>query len=192
MKADRNRSAPLANDAERTAAPGARARGLLDVSDAELLAQCEVDTYRASGPGGQKRNKTSSAVRLRHKPTSLMVTAVESRSQHENRARALRRLRQAIALSQRNPITFDSVVPEFFAAALNRDPGLRVNPKHPDYLHIVQHLLDVLFAHRASVAGAAATLGISTGSLIRFLKEDPKLWEQANRLRKEFGHPVLR
>ncbi len=69
-----------------------------DLSDAQLLAQCEVDTYRASGPGGQKRNKTSSAVRIRHPPSGLLVIAEESRSQHENRARALRRLRQALIL----------------------------------------------------------------------------------------------
>src|ERR1700730_2088184 len=68
-----------------------------DLSDVQLLHQCEVDTYRASGPGGQKRNKTSSAVRLRHPPSGLMVIAEESRSQHENRARALRRLRQDLA-----------------------------------------------------------------------------------------------
>ena len=67
----------------------------------ELLSQCDVDTYRASGPGGQKRNKTSSAVRLRHLPSELMVIAEESRSQHENRARALRRLRQALYLKLR-------------------------------------------------------------------------------------------
>ena len=58
------------------------------LSDDQLLAQCQVDTYRASGPGGQKRNKTSSAVRLRHPPSGLLVIAEESRSQHENRARA--------------------------------------------------------------------------------------------------------
>src|SRR5438309_8820168 len=73
------------------------------LTDAQLLEQCAVDTYRASGPGGQKRNKTSSAVRLRHGPTGLVVIAEESRSQHENRARAVRRLRQAIHLQIRDP-----------------------------------------------------------------------------------------
>src|SRR5437868_11607470 len=71
------------------------------LTDSQLVCQCEVDTYRASGPGGQKRNKTSSAVRLRHLPSGLIVIAEESRSQHENRARALKRLRQALYLKIR-------------------------------------------------------------------------------------------
>src|SRR3954447_15077013 len=75
------------------------------LTDAQLLAQCDVDTYRASGPGGQKRNKTSSAVRLRHPPTGLLVIAEESRSQHENKAKALRRLRRALYLDLREPTT---------------------------------------------------------------------------------------
>ena len=62
-------------------------RSFLPMSDDELLATCEVDRFRASGPGGQKRNKTDSAVRLRHRPTGLEAMAFESRSQHENRAR---------------------------------------------------------------------------------------------------------
>src|SRR5947199_4799839 len=82
------------------------------LSDAQLLAQCEVDTYRASGPGGQKRNKTSSAVRLRHPPSGLLVIAEESRSQHENRARALRRLRQALYLKRREGLTAEELAPE--------------------------------------------------------------------------------
>src|ERR671930_326176 len=74
------------------------------LTDDQLLSQWEVDTYRASGPGGQKRNKTSSAVRLRHPPTGLIVIAEESRSQHENKARALRRLRQALYLKIRDAV----------------------------------------------------------------------------------------
>src|SRR5436189_5630864 len=81
------------------------------IDDVRLLAQCEVDTYRASGPGGQKRNKTSSAVRLRHLPSGLIVIAEESRSQHENRARALKRLRQALYLQIRQaPGSLEGVV----------------------------------------------------------------------------------
>src|SRR6476660_7674081 len=74
-------------------------------SDEQLLGHCEIDTYRASGPGGQKRNKTSSAVRLRHEPSGLIVIAEESRSQHENKAKALRRLRQALFLKIREPLS---------------------------------------------------------------------------------------
>src|SRR5215469_8176647 len=74
------------------------------LTDDQLLAQCEIDTYRASGPGGQKRNKTSSAVRIRHPASGLLVIAEESRSQHENRARSLRRLRQAFFLKIRDAI----------------------------------------------------------------------------------------
>src|SRR5471032_1625296 len=68
------------------------------LDDPRLLSQCGIDTYRASGPGGQKRNKTSSSVRLRHLPSGLLVIAEESSSQHENKAKALRRIRKALYL----------------------------------------------------------------------------------------------
>src|SRR5437868_9092134 len=93
------------------------------LSDAQLLAQCEVDTYRASGPGGQKRNKTSSAVRLRHPASGLSVIAEESRSQHENRARALRRLRQAFYLKLRDELTPEQLAPGLVAARPDYQPA---------------------------------------------------------------------
>lgn len=174
------------------AATGGSQRPWLELADAELLAESAIDLYRASGPGGQKRNKTASAVRLRHEPTGLIVTAVESRSQHENRTRALKRLREAIALNVRTGIAPDHEPPDFFAAALARDPGLRVNRRHPDYWRVVQYVLDVFFHRRGRVGEAAEALGLSTGRLVRFLKNDRKIWAHANRLREEFGRPALR
>lgn len=54
-------------------------------------------TFKASGPGGQHRNKTASAVRLTHLPTGLSVTATEDRSQHVNREVAWSRLTARLA-----------------------------------------------------------------------------------------------
>ena len=65
-------------------------------TDAELLAQCEVQTFRAGGPGGQHQNMTDSAVRLKHQATGLTVTCRAQRSQYLNKMDALRRLRRKL------------------------------------------------------------------------------------------------
>jgi hypothetical protein len=166
-----------------------------DLSDAQLLAQCAVDTYRASGPGGQKRNKTSSAVRLRHPPSGLLVIAEESRSQHENRARALRRLRQALYLNVRDELTDEALArlaarPDY-ASARDGDGRLRVGRKDPRFWPVAGLVLDVLQAVGARVGEAAEALGISTGNLIDFLHSEEKVWEQANRMRLRFGQKPL-
>ena len=59
---------------------------------ASLEREVEVDVYRASGPGGQHVNKTESALRLRHLPSGVVVTAQDSSSQHRNREIAYERL----------------------------------------------------------------------------------------------------
>src|SRR6516165_10357324 len=168
------------------------------LSDVQLLAQCAVDTYRASGPGGQKRNKTSSAVRLRHPPSGLLVIAEESRSQHENRARALRRLRQALYLKVRQDLPAEALTPAALAARPDYGPArdgagrLHLGQKDPRYWPAVAVVLDVLVAVEARLSEAAELLGTSTANLGDFLKGDDKVWEQANQLRAQFGHKPLR
>ena len=65
-------------------------------SDEDLLGECRVETFRSGGPGGQHQNRTESGVRLVHLPTGVRVVARDERSQHRNRALALRRLREAL------------------------------------------------------------------------------------------------
>src|SRR5262245_23764653 len=84
--------------------PVIRTGSILRLPDSKLLAECEVHTYRASGPGGQNRNKVESAVRICHVPTGVAAIAEDSRSQLENRPLALRRLREAIAVRVRSPV----------------------------------------------------------------------------------------
>ncbi|WP_242339943.1 peptide chain release factor-like protein [Anaeromyxobacter sp. SG66] len=74
----------------------AAARRAGALPDEALLAECEEAFFVGSGPGGQHRNKTESAVRLVHRPTGVTVTATERRSQLQNRAAALARLRERL------------------------------------------------------------------------------------------------
>lgn len=68
----------------------------LPESDEDLLHECEVETFRSSGPGGQHVNKTESAVRLRHTPSGVVVSSQQERSQHRNKALCLQKLRKKI------------------------------------------------------------------------------------------------
>lgn len=165
----------------------------LNLSDAGLLAQCHVDTYRASGPGGQKRNKTDSAVRLRHTPTGLSAIGTESRSQHENKARALRRLRKVLALALR--VASDSAGHQpssVLQSCISGEGKLSVGQRDHRYLPAVSEVLDVLAACGMQVSTAAARLGVGTANLVSFVQKDPELWDGVNRMRAAAGLKPLR
>jgi hypothetical protein len=164
-----------------------------ELSDEELLKQCDWKAGRTSGPGGQARNKTHSAIDITHRPTGVTAFARESRLQGENRALALKRLRYALALTLRRPVDLEHYTPPAeVAQQINRDGKLKVATENPRYLAILATLLDLLEAAQGHAAPAAAALGITTTNFINLLHRDPKLWVAAQEMRKRFGLGALK
>lgn len=159
--------------------------------DDRILQDCRWEAFRASGPGGQKRNKTSSAIRLVHAPTNIAAIANESRSQAENRKSALRRLRHRMTIELRETIPADGFVLPSWFQSLCPAGKLEVSRRHEMYLPAMGLILDVLAVCRWSVSEAAKILALSTSNLVKFLQNDEKLMARVNEMRLIAGFKPL-
>lgn len=168
----------------------------LVLDDESLLGQCRVQTYRSSGPGGQHRNKVSSAVRLRHEPTGITVHAEKSRSQHDNKRLAVQQLRMNIACRLRRPIdkshpTIPAVVKECIFTPRGGRSGasrrLEVGRKDHRFWRVAGFALDMLESFEGRCADAAGYLGITTSNLTSFFKSERHLFGSAQAIRKNHG-----
>ena len=84
----------------------------LPENDRDLLEECRVEAFRASGKGGQHVNVTDSAVRLTHLPTGIVVTSQKERSQHLNKQECLAKLRAKVErLNYRKPLRMATRIP---------------------------------------------------------------------------------
>src|SRR5262245_59908451 len=164
-------------------------------SDDQLIAQCEVDRYRASGPGGQHRNKTESAVRLRHRLTGVSAIGEDSRSQSENKLHAVRRLRAAIALEVREPVRIDGFAASArlaaFVAAGTAPLGAKTRLTG-EYWAAIGELLDLVVANSLEIGTSAQLLGITTGALSKLLLHDEQVGRVVNDLRRSRAMRPLR
>lgn len=168
---------------------------LIHLDDAALERQCEVDRYRASGPGGQHRNKTESAIRLRHRATGVIAHADERRSQAENRVRAVHRMREHLAFEVREPVDLATFTPSAALATLVGGGTARLGEKTrqtPAFLVGFAALLDVFEACGAEVAATAVQLGLTTGACSKLLLVDERTARAVNQLRAKRGLRPLR
>ena len=157
------------------------------LTDAALLSQCRLDQFRGPGPGGQKRNKTSSGVRLVHLPTGTVATATEDRSLRVNKIHALRRLKLKLAAEHREPVDLLRFEPpDWFRSVRVRD-GIQASHRHPLYAAVGGLMLDLLQALGGNPAAVAVNLGVSTTTVVKVFEDEPVLWAAANRIRAAMG-----
>lgn len=161
------------------------------LADEILLRQCEIRTGRVGGPGGQHRNKVETAVYVLHTPTGVEAQATERRSQIENRAVALARLRVRLAVEVRSAVQSDAQAASALWISRRRDQRIRVSIEHRDFPTLLAEALDVTTACAFDLAKAAQILGVSTTQLAKFLRQDKFAAERVNAQRKHLGlHPL--
>ncbi len=169
-----------------------------------LLSQCEVTTRRRSGPGGQHRNKVETGVVLAHRPTGVTAQASERRSQAQNRAVALFRLRLQLALDVRTPAAANGDAPVASdARALSMPPSplwcsrcrggrITVSAEHEDFPALLAEALDAVHAQDFEMPAAAAALGCSATQLVRLLAQEARALLAVNAGREARGLRPLR
>jgi hypothetical protein len=179
--------------------------------DAALLAQCEIGFGRSGGPGGQHRNKVETLVRLVHTPTGFESHAGERRSQIENKAVALRRLRLLLATHARIAVPAGEIGSDLWRSRL-RTPGkgheggrsplgrwrgggtghIAVNPEHRDYACLLAEALDTLAAAAWDPKPASLRLSCSSSQLVKLIADHPPALAHVNVKRAGLGLGPLR
>lgn len=167
----------------------ARLGAWLSLPPEELLRRCAQSPFQGPGPGGQKRNRVYSGVRLTHAESGLAAEASERREARRNLDDALRRLRMAMALSlppaPAPPVGDTDVNPSPFPFRAG------ANPAHADFPIFVLAALHALDSRGGRLSEAADSLGATASALARFCRSEKAVWAKAQAIRKRHGlHPL--
>ncbi len=156
-----------------------------------LLGQCTITRSRASGPGGQHRNKVETAIRITHRPTGVSASASERRSQAENQRVAVFRLRVNLALEVRQGVEAGREPSPLWRSRCSGG-RIAVNPRHADFPAVLAEALDVLAACKWEPDRAGDWLGCTTSQMVKLLKRDPAALVMVNQHRAAKGKHALK
>jgi len=161
------------------------------LADEELLASCKIGKGRASGPGGQNRNKVETLVILLHQPTGIETHAGERRSAEENRRMAVKRMRLALAVQVRTPVPLGEIRSELWTSRC-KSGRIVCSPEHRDFASLLAEALDVIVAADFDVRKAALRLCCSSSQLVKLLQDHAPAIVAVNAEREARGVHALK
>jgi hypothetical protein len=156
----------------------------------ELLVECEVRRLRRGGPGGQHRNKVETAVVITHRPTGISAEANERRSQAENHAEAVTRLRLKLAVAVRSVRSDESTAdrgPSQLWRERTTSGRIAISQTHEDFPTLIAEALDAVATADFDVQEAARRLSVTASQLARLLKREPAAGTAVNDARRARG-----
>lgn len=162
-------------------------------SEEQLLAKCRLTFSRASGPGGQNRNKVETSVQIEFLPTGTIASASERRTQNENRNVAIQRLRCKLAVEFR-PSNAES--PKLMGCSETwllycRNGRIDIAESNTDWPLILAEIIDSLHTMDWDIGQVSKNLGTSSSQLVKLLKRHSPAFLMLNSERKSRGKRSL-
>ena len=156
----------------------------------DLLSQCRLTFSRASGPGGQNRNKVETSVQIEYLPAGIIASASERRTQIENRNVAIMRLRCKLAVEFRASAVVEPSGPLIGSETWRtycRDGRVDISDSNQDWPSVLAELIEALSRSDWSVSEVAMRLGTSSSQLVKLLKKYGPAFQLFNAERKVRG-----
>jgi hypothetical protein len=159
------------------------------LSEEKLEQECQLSFRRASGPGGQNRNKVETAVQVTHLPTGLSGQASERRTQGENRQVAIQRLRVALAINIRTDNC--EAAPLTVVQYINRGK-LAISEQNSDWPTVLAELFNMIATQNWQLNSVANSLQTTPTQILKAIARESAALAYLNSNRISSGLTSLR